>query len=137
MQGADRRPRRGSPLAGTGALLPVLPDQPRRALGPLIGLTLGVAAQAGTFLVTALVYFCYGLLLWRLLHHLELKRRSTPRSSTGFLEACLSMARHRAFTLLLLCNMLAALIYATSIRPSCSTSPAAVCPTWSTASPCW
>ena len=36
-----------------------------------------------------------------------------PRSSTGFLEACLSMARHRAFTLLLLCNMLAALIYAT------------------------
>ncbi|VUY46067.1 probable major facilitator superfamily (MFS) transporter [Pseudomonas aeruginosa PAK] len=84
------------------------------ALGPLIGLTLGVAAQAGTFLVTALVYFCYGLLLWRLLHHLELKRRSlAPRSSTGFLEACLSMARHRAFTLLLLCNMLAALIYAT------------------------
>ncbi|MDF5995756.1 MFS transporter [Pseudomonas aeruginosa] len=49
------------------------------ALGPLIGLTLGVAAQAGTFLVTALVYFCYGLLLWRLLHHLELKRRSLPR----------------------------------------------------------
>lgn len=84
------------------------------ALGPLIGLTLGVAAQAGTFLVTALVYFCYGLLLWRLLHHLELKRHSlAPRSSTGFLEACLSMARHRAFTLLLLCNMLAALIYAT------------------------
>ncbi|MDG3709093.1 MDR family MFS transporter [Pseudomonas aeruginosa] len=84
------------------------------ALGPLIGLTLGVAAQAGTFLVTALVYFCYGLLLWCLLHHLEPKRRSlAPRASTGFLEACLSMARHRAFTLLLLCNMLAALIYAT------------------------
>ncbi len=34
LQGADRRPRRGSPLAGTGALLPVLPDQPRRRPRP-------------------------------------------------------------------------------------------------------
>ncbi|MDF5980266.1 MFS transporter [Pseudomonas aeruginosa] len=53
------------------------------ALGPLIGLTLGVAAQAGTFLVTALVYFCYGLLLWRLLHHLELSGAACPAILDG------------------------------------------------------
>ena len=83
------------------------------ALGPLIGLTLGVAARRH------LPGHRAGLLLLRPAAlapaaPLELKRRSlAPRSSTGFLEACLSMARHRAFTLLLLCNMLAALIYAT------------------------
>jgi MFS family permease len=84
------------------------------AIGPLIGLAIGIAAQTHTFLVTALVYFVYGIVLWSLLRHAALKKPSrAPRATVGFVVTCISMARHRAFTLLLLSNLLAALIYAT------------------------
>ncbi|MDC9605575.1 MDR family MFS transporter [Xenorhabdus griffiniae] len=85
------------------------------AVGPLFGVTLGVDKQGLTFLITASIYFIYGLLLWRSLHY-TVWRSTTPKqtstTSSTFFAACGQMIRHRLFALLMLCNMLAALVYA-------------------------
>ncbi|MDC9581608.1 MFS transporter [Xenorhabdus sp. PR6a] len=85
------------------------------AAGPLFGVTLGIASRSPIFLLTAIIYFVYGFLLWSLL------RQSPPQPSSlnkvisnppAFLVTCNHMIKHRLFSLLLISNMLAALVYA-------------------------
>lgn len=84
------------------------------AVGPLFGVTVGLAARSGTFLTTAAVYFCYGILLWRMLRGETARHHPAGASPPppGFFATCGVMLRHRLFCLLLLCNTLAALVYA-------------------------
>ncbi|WP_099125996.1 MDR family MFS transporter [Xenorhabdus stockiae] len=85
------------------------------AIGPLFGVTLGVAEQGLTFLITATIYFIYGLLLWRLLHYVAYRSTTLKQNQAtffSFFTACGQMIRHRLFALLMFCNMLAALVYA-------------------------
>ncbi|EAV3944761.1 MFS transporter [Salmonella enterica] len=85
------------------------------ALGPLFGVTLGLASRSPTFLLTAAVYFIYGLLLWYLLQDRSSSANLHPKTSScppPFFMACQQMIRHRLFSLLLICNMFAALVYA-------------------------
>ena len=85
------------------------------AAGPLFGVTLGIGERGLTFFITASLYFLYGLTLWRLLRHRIPAPAAPGKTGTPhptFFAACGQMIRHRLFALLLLCNMLAALVYA-------------------------
>ncbi|CDH25850.1 Putative major facilitator superfamily (MFS) transporter (fragment) [Xenorhabdus bovienii str. kraussei Becker Underwood] len=85
------------------------------AVGPLFGVTLGVGEQGLTFLITAAIYFIYGLLLWRLLHYTawrDTTPKQTKTSSPSFFAAWGQIIRHRLFAMLMFCNMLAAFVYA-------------------------
>jgi len=86
------------------------------AIGPLFGITIGIAAQSTTFLLTASIYLIYGALLWYVLPITSVKnfdkRIPTAKDKTSFKAACIRIVGHRIFTLLLICNLLAALVYA-------------------------
>lgn len=85
------------------------------ASGPLLGVTLGVGESGLTFLITAIVYFTYGVMLWLLLESSSSENgdeKHSPTIHTTFSLVCGQMFRHKQFAILLLCNMLAALVYA-------------------------
>ena len=85
------------------------------AIGSLIGMTLGISEHGVTFFTTATIYFIYGVILWELLSRITLANGHVKKNTLqtpGFMTVIKQMVCHRIFTLLLLCNMLAALIYA-------------------------
>ena len=83
------------------------------SIGPLIGMLLLSSVRSLVFAACALVYTVFGLLLWRLLRDMEARlqhRASTP--TPNFLATFGAVLKHRRFTLLMLCNTLAAFVYA-------------------------
>ncbi|WP_391528269.1 MFS transporter [Photorhabdus akhurstii] len=83
------------------------------AIGPYIGLVSGLSAQRETFLITALVYFVYGIMLRVFLlsskKDEKIKKVSNDISFTKTLNIIIS---HRTFVILLLCNVLVMFVYA-------------------------
>ncbi len=83
------------------------------AIGPYIGLASGLSAQRETFLITAIVYFVYGIMLRVLLlsskKEEKIKKASNEISFTKTLNIIIS---HRTFVILLLCNVLVMFVYA-------------------------
>ncbi len=83
------------------------------AIGPYIGLASGLSAQRETFLITAIVYFVYGIMLRVFLlsskKEEKIKEVSNDISFTKTLNIIIS---HRTFMILLLCNVLVMFVYA-------------------------
>ncbi len=83
------------------------------AIGPYIGLASGLSAQRETFLITAIVYFVYGIMLRVFLlsskKEEKIKKVSNEISFTKTLNIIIS---HRTFVILLLCNVLVMFVYA-------------------------
>ncbi|ERT12227.1 MFS transporter [Photorhabdus temperata] len=83
------------------------------AIGPYIGLASGLSAQRETFLITAIVYFVYGIMLRVFLlsskKEGKIKKVSNDISFTKTLNIIIS---HRTFVILLLCNVLVMFVYA-------------------------
>ncbi len=83
------------------------------AIGPYIGLASGLSAQRETFLITAIVYFVYGIMLRVFLlsskKEEKIKKVSNDISFTKTLNIIIS---HRTFVILLLCNVLVMFVYA-------------------------
>ncbi len=83
------------------------------AIGPYIGLVSGLSAQRETFLITAIVYFVYGIMLRVFLlsskKDEKIKKVSNEISFTKTLNIIIS---HRTFVILLLCNVLVMFVYA-------------------------
>ncbi len=83
------------------------------AIGPYIGLASGLSAQRETFLITAIVYFVYGIMLRVFLlsskKEEKIKKVSNDISFTKTLNIIIS---HRTFMILLLCNVLVMFVYA-------------------------
>lgn len=83
------------------------------AIGPYIGLASGLSAQRETFLITAIVYFVYGIMLRVFLlsskKDEKIKKVSNEISFTKTLNIIIS---HRTFVILLLCNVLVMFVYA-------------------------
>ncbi|MCT8351758.1 MFS transporter [Photorhabdus kayaii] len=83
------------------------------AIGPYIGLASGLSAQRETFLITAIVYFVYGIILRVFLlsskKEEKIKKFSNDISFTKTLNIIIS---HRTFMILLLCNVLVMFVYA-------------------------
>ncbi len=83
------------------------------AIGPYIGLASGLSAQRETFLITAIVYFVYGIMLRVFLlsakKEEKIKKVSNDISFTKTLNIITS---HRTFVMLLLCNILVMFVYA-------------------------
>ncbi|QXX85165.1 MFS transporter (plasmid) [Providencia sp. R33] len=83
------------------------------AIGPYVGLMGGLSAQKETFLLTAIVYFVYGIALRRyLLPATELKKSQSIDYPISFSNTLKTIIVHRAFMLLLLCNILVMFVYA-------------------------
>lgn len=82
------------------------------SIGPLVGMLLLSSARTLVFAVCALVYAVFGLLLWHLLRGAVTGLRHHTTSLTpNFLVAIGAVLKHRRFTLLMLCNTLAAFVY--------------------------
>ncbi len=83
------------------------------AIGPYIGLASGLSAQRETFLIIAIVYFVYGIMLRVFLlsskKEEKIKKVSNDISFTKTLSIIIS---HRTFVILLLCNVLVMFVYA-------------------------
>lgn len=83
------------------------------SIGPLIGMLLLSSVRSLVFAACALVYTVFGLLLWRLLRDKEARaQRHTSAPTPNFLVAFGAVLKHRRFTLLMLCNTVAAFVYA-------------------------
>lgn len=83
------------------------------SIGPLIGMLLLSSVRSLVFAVCALVYTVFGLLLWRLLRDKEARvQRHASAPTPNFLVAFGAVLKHRRFTLLMLCNTVAAFVYA-------------------------
>ncbi|EMX6285279.1 MFS transporter [Providencia rettgeri] len=83
------------------------------AIGPYVGLVGGLSAQKETFLLTATVYFIYGIALrLYLLPSNELKKTQSTNYPINFQNTLKTIVVHRAFMLLLLCNILVMFVYA-------------------------
>lgn len=83
------------------------------SIGPLVGMLLLSSARTLVFAACALVYTVFGLLLWHLLRDMEARLwRHASSLTPNFLVAFGAVLKHRRFTLLMLCNTLAAFVYA-------------------------
>lgn len=83
------------------------------AIGPYVGLIGGLSAQKETFLLTAVVYFVYGIALrLYLLPAIELKKQQSIYYLISFKDTVKIIIVHRAFMFLLLCSILVMFVYA-------------------------
>ncbi|TNH45064.1 MFS transporter [Photorhabdus luminescens] len=83
------------------------------AIGPYIGLASGLSAQRETFLITAIVYFIYGIMLRVfLLSSKKEEKIKKVSNDISFAKTLSIIISHRTFVMLLLCNVLVMFVYA-------------------------
>ncbi len=83
------------------------------AIGPYIGLVSGLSAQRETFLITAIVYFVYGIMLRVFLLSSKKEEKIIKVSNDiSFTKTLNIIISHRTFVILLLCNVLVMFVYA-------------------------
>ncbi|MCU4528177.1 MFS transporter [Acinetobacter pittii] len=84
------------------------------ALGPFIGVMLGLSAKTSTFILTSIVFFIFSALLWIALPDIKNinKIEKNNQRAFNFYYVCVNMLKHRLLMKLLIINALLLIVYA-------------------------